>query len=955
MVTLLLLVSLAFAHPVYAQKFFPDDPLVEEPEPFPTVAPESRDLSEILELLGNVFGAPGEAHPEFGVIPAQGVNTLGEVLDGPWYVNRHGRTRMTREELVRGAGRYRPPSRTGKWEVLKVKPYGLRPGMIIADADRQLYVLRFDPRRNLELATGAAMVASRAFHALGYFVDESYIVYFHRERLVAAEGGEEVTNLGIKRELFEDDIDHYLERVARDPERGYRAVAIRVSDEWEGYLGPYQVYGTRSDDPNDIVPHEHRRDLRGLFVYSAWLNFAYMRAVNTVDALIVENGIPFIRHYLHDLSTTLGSRDNRPKEVWEGSESIYVPRRALMNIISMGIYTPGWMRARYPSIPGVGSFDYETFEPERWTPVQDMAPFENRLPDDEFWAAKNVMAFTDDDIAALVSAGQYTNSRAEEWIVRCLIERRNRIGRTYLSRVLPLDNFRLESRELRFIDLEVAYGYVTSREYTVQWSLFDNELERHTLVDAPTNSFLIPNEIADLDEGAYVAGRIVAEDPEEAVTVYLRREVSGLRVVGIDRNWSDKRLADKREPVGSGPSRYIDLEPSQVALFEPYAHDFNERSGRALSPQEYFDWLTISERTTFDAVTHALMGSRLSDEQGNSLGTAIDLVAGIERIAGQYFSRSGDLQFRLFVDLEPGAVATLDRSREFRRDRDNTVYHVGYPQNFRQSGRYPSIQFSISEDGSAADIDVDYQSSKMPQALWNGHLTSANSDVRARDHHRRHLSRWEGLIAWWRELFGSLPGKDDDENAYLVAEAQEELATPLPRNRTRGTRFDRIDEATQEFLTDWLVRRNVEEALNFVSDQAIACVNLDEDVEDEVLRGARARAALRDVMEGINGELADPDNLTEAIDTLNPWDVSQRVVEHPFEGDFSLIEMTRRDAAIYVCDVPKGVDLTSDTYGDYYSALFRFKLPGERGGVFGLLWAREDGTWRVVSFAAFEQ
>ena len=150
-----------------------------------------------------------------------------------------------------------------------------------------------------------------------------------------------------------------------------------------------------------------------------------------------------------------------------------------------------------------------------------------------------------------------------------------------------------------------------------------------------------------------------------------------------------------------------------------------------------------------------------------------------------------------------------------------------------------------------------------------------------------------------------------------------------------------------------MVRRHVEEALDFVSDQAIACINLDEDVEDEVLRGAQARDALRDVMEGINGELADPDSLTEAIDAVKPWDVSQRVLEHPFEGDFSLIEMTGRDAAIYVCDAPKGVDLISDTYGDYYSALFRFKLPGERGGVFGLLWAREDGTWRVVSFEAF--
>jgi hypothetical protein len=51
-----------------------------------------------------------------------------------------------------------------------------------------LYILRFDPKGHLEMATGSAMSASRFFHALGYFVDESYIVYFDRAQLVAAAG-----------------------------------------------------------------------------------------------------------------------------------------------------------------------------------------------------------------------------------------------------------------------------------------------------------------------------------------------------------------------------------------------------------------------------------------------------------------------------------------------------------------------------------------------------------------------------------------------------------------------------------------------------------------------------------------------------------------------------------------------------------------------------------------------
>ena len=87
---------------VHAQKFFPDDPLTAEPPPLPVVNPQPRALSEILELVNNTINRPGERHPRAGVIAAGGVNTLGEVMDSDWFVNRHATRRLTSEELVRG-------------------------------------------------------------------------------------------------------------------------------------------------------------------------------------------------------------------------------------------------------------------------------------------------------------------------------------------------------------------------------------------------------------------------------------------------------------------------------------------------------------------------------------------------------------------------------------------------------------------------------------------------------------------------------------------------------------------------------------------------------------------------------------------------------------------------------------------------------------------------------------
>ena len=103
-------IALLLAAPAAAQQFYPDDPLTAEPPPFPVIGPEGRALSEILELVSNTLGNPGERHPDGGIIPARGINTLGEVLDGPWFVNRHATRRLSREELIAGPGRDHAPS-----------------------------------------------------------------------------------------------------------------------------------------------------------------------------------------------------------------------------------------------------------------------------------------------------------------------------------------------------------------------------------------------------------------------------------------------------------------------------------------------------------------------------------------------------------------------------------------------------------------------------------------------------------------------------------------------------------------------------------------------------------------------------------------------------------------------------------------------------------------------------
>ena len=149
------------------------------------------------------------------------------------------------------------------------------------------------------------------------------------------------------------------------------------------------------------------------------------------------------------------------------------------------------------------------------------------------------MAFTDEEIRAIVRTGRYSDVAAEQWIAECLIRRRDKIGRAFLSnpfKVLPLDRFRIENNRLAFEDLGVTHQLAAARNYTVQWFRFDNEAETRTPLGGET-SLAVPPTVENAGAGEYFAADIHADDPAKQVTVYVRKEADRVEVVGIDRAW----------------------------------------------------------------------------------------------------------------------------------------------------------------------------------------------------------------------------------------------------------------------------------------------------------------------------------------------------------------------------------------------------------------------------------
>jgi hypothetical protein len=526
------LLALLLCFPVLggARKFYDDDPMEKEPTPVNVEQPKPRKLNEYYDFFTHTFGEPGERNRPGAPIAAGGVNTLGEVPDGAWYVKRHYWHPMTNEELVRGPRSGEPPQ--GAWKVVAAKTEGVTPGFTIDDARGRRYIIKFDPRQNPEMATAADVIGSLFFYALGYHVPENYIVYFDRDRLTVSPDARLVDTSGKHRKMTGRDIAELLAHVESEPGKGYRAIASRYLP--GKILGPFRYYATRRDDPNDIVPHEHRRDLRGLFVFAAWLAHNDAKALNTLDTLIEEDGVHYMRHHLIDFGASLGSDSFAAKSPRSGNSYMFEWPLAAKQLFSLGLYVPRWALAHYPHIPSVGNFESTIFDPEKWKPNYPIPAFENRLPDDEFWAAKQVMAFTDEQIRAMVGAGHFTHPKAAEWLATNLMARRDKIGRVYFGRVLPLDHFRVEQGRLVFDDLAVHYHFTGERRYEVSWFRVHNEAETLTEIRG-ARSLELPPEVVGGADGAYFAAAIQAGDSGKAVTVYLRKRGESFRLVGVER------------------------------------------------------------------------------------------------------------------------------------------------------------------------------------------------------------------------------------------------------------------------------------------------------------------------------------------------------------------------------------------------------------------------------------
>jgi hypothetical protein len=518
--------------------FYPDDPIAREPESQDASAAQPYEIGSLYEMSYNLFVTAG--YKPSGV-RAKNINTIDEVPDSSWFTNRIGTTPITAEALARGPIRGAAPD-PSRWVLIREKTSGSHPGFTARDANGETWFLEFDPPYFPEGATGAVEVATKIFWAFGYNQVESFLTTFDPRRVEIDPKATIRRPSGARTAFTRDDINAILEHVARNADGTYRVVAGRMLP--GKILGGFQYADTRPDDPNDIVSHEHRRELRALRVFGAWTNLTDLKAANTLDTLITENGRSIVKHYLQDVGSTFGMCND--KHEWDLSwEHFYQADTTRKRLFSFGFALSPWQTVHYVEYPSIGKFEGDRFDPREWRPQTPTTAYLEMRDDDAFWAARRVAAFTDDLIRAAVHTGQYSNPAAETYLGDVLIKRRDTIARIYLTAVNPIVAPRLDAgNRLTFENAAVAAGVASgSMTYHAAWFRFDNATgETRPVSDTQSTTTTIdaPNGLP-TEPGSFITVELFVDSEvhptwRRPIRTFFRRTERGWALVGLERH-----------------------------------------------------------------------------------------------------------------------------------------------------------------------------------------------------------------------------------------------------------------------------------------------------------------------------------------------------------------------------------------------------------------------------------
>lgn len=441
------------------------DPSAKDPKRV-RCAPDEYVPPPIWDHINNaVFEPISQALSVEAVGEAANANSMDEVANSAWFENRIAIRPITPEEIV-AAGCHPDDALPDEvadatWVVDRGKTDGASFGFRVDIPGKGKYMLKTDGAEQPEHANAAAVIGAAIYHAAGFNTTCEQVIYIRREQLKLTPGLTSIDNHGFTHLFGEAALDTGLAGASKRDGR----IRLTASKWLDGLtIGPFRYMGTREDDPNDIIHHEHRRELRGSRLIAAWLSHWDARDQNSMDVWVAsdakhERSSPgYVRHYILDTSDVIGQAPNPPELGRRLGHSYYVDAKdVLLDFATLGILERPWDRAAVT--PGHERFAYfsaRDFDPEGWKPSYPNPAFTRMTERDGAWMARIIARFTRPELAAIVGAARFSNPSDTDYIVDVLLARRQAILARYLTQLSPIADVREVEGQICAVDLARA-------------------------------------------------------------------------------------------------------------------------------------------------------------------------------------------------------------------------------------------------------------------------------------------------------------------------------------------------------------------------------------------------------------------------------------------------------------------------------------------------------------------
>ncbi|CAN5787615.1 hypothetical protein BH11MYX2_BH11MYX2_02100 [soil metagenome] len=412
-------------------------PLARDPDAAPfSPTPAKRDSNDLWDTVDNTFFEPFTSVLSLRRNPrATNATALDEVADSSWFTNRidalvaaNDPTRWTTGPCTSA-----PPDPAGPWTISSGKPNGANPGFVLKHANGKKYLFKLDNGHD-ERPSTADYVGSRVYWAAGYNAPCNRIAYIDPTKLQIAPTA--------KSESFEgDEIPFTPAMLKQATAKGVAhpdgTMRGSLSELLPGQvLGPWSDFGTRDDDPNDIIPHEDRRELRGSYVIAALLSHYDAREQNSLDEWVgAQDGPGFIRHYMLDFGDCFGSKSDWARVTRRRGHAYEIQwPLALIELVTLGTLPRPWRDPQYgPGGKSLGYYTDDPFDADNFHTAYPYGPFTRLTEADAAWATRILARIPDDALREMVDGAELSSVTIRDELLRVILGRKRKLLKRYLG------------------------------------------------------------------------------------------------------------------------------------------------------------------------------------------------------------------------------------------------------------------------------------------------------------------------------------------------------------------------------------------------------------------------------------------------------------------------------------------------------------------------------------------